>query len=86
MWSIHFCTNEWTCIAYDTLLATVMATKTSLTLEGKAYKWWMSLPTDICPKTWEEFEAAFRKEFLLLEQERQKLDDLGQVQDGRSYT
>ena len=44
--------------------ATVMATETSLTLEGKAYKWWMSLPTDICPKTWEEFEAAFRKEFL----------------------
>ena len=41
-----------------------MAIETSLTLEGKAYKWWMSLPADTRPKTWEEFEAAFKKEFL----------------------
>ena len=44
--------------------AAVMATETSLTLEGKAYKWWMSLPIATRPTTWEEFEAAFKKEFL----------------------
>ena len=43
----------------------IMATETSLSLEGKAYKWWMSLPVETRPKTWEEFEAVFRKEFLL---------------------
>ena len=42
----------------------IMATETSLSLEGKAYKWWMSLPVETRPKTWEEFEAVFRKEFL----------------------
>ncbi len=36
----------------------------SLTLEGRAYKWWMSLDSTTRPTTWEEFEKAFRKEFL----------------------
>ena len=42
----------------------IMVTETSLTLEGKAYKWWMSLPVETRPTDWREFEAAFWKEFL----------------------
>ena len=42
----------------------IMATETRLSLEGKAYKWWMSLPVETHPKILEEFEAVFRKEFL----------------------
>ena len=36
----------------------------SLSLTGKAYKWWMSLKEH--PHTWEDFEKVFRKEFLLV--------------------
>ena len=36
----------------------------SLTLDGKAYKWWMSLDYTSRPTTGDEFERAFRKEFL----------------------
>ena len=34
----------------------------SLSLTGKAYKWWMSLSTR--PTTWTEFERIFHQEFL----------------------
>ena len=34
----------------------------NLSLTNKAYKWWMSLKER--PRTWEEFETIFRKEFL----------------------
>ena len=37
---------------------------TSLSLEGKAYKWWMAYKPNEKPKTWAEFEIDFRKEFL----------------------
>ncbi|MCO5589197.1 hypothetical protein L7F22_043163 [Adiantum nelumboides] len=37
---------------------------TCLALEGKAYKWWMTLKNHQRLKTWAEFENAFRKEFL----------------------
>ena len=36
----------------------------SLSLEGKAYKWWMSLSEASCPKSWAKFETVFKKEFL----------------------
>ncbi|WP_368853790.1 hypothetical protein [Enterobacter cloacae complex sp. GF14B] len=43
----------------------VRALQTSLTLEGKAYKWWMSLKEkNIIPQSWAAFEAIFLKEFL----------------------
>ena len=33
----------------------------SLSLTGKAYKWWMSLKE--CPCSWEDFEKVFKKSF-----------------------
>ena len=43
----------------------VCALKANFTLEGKAYKWWMSLGENAHPTTWEAFETIFQKEFLL---------------------
>ena len=40
----------------------VQPVEASLSLTGKAYKWWMSLSTR--PTTWTEFERIFRREFL----------------------
>ena len=42
----------------------IRALETSLSLEGKAYKWWMSLKVANRPKTWARFQEIFRKEFL----------------------
>ena len=42
----------------------IRALETSLTLEGKAYKWWMSIDAHARPTTWAKFEEIFRKEFL----------------------
>ena len=36
----------------------------SLSLEGKAHKWWMSLLNTSCHNTWVKFDVAFKKEFL----------------------
>ena len=44
------------------LVATVEA---SLSLEGKAYKWWLSIDEHARPTTWGEFEVMFHREFLL---------------------
>ena len=33
----------------------------SLSLEGKAYKWWLSLDETACPHTWNTFQELFRK-------------------------
>ena len=33
----------------------------SLSLEGRAYKWWMSLPDEGRPKSWAKFEVVFKK-------------------------
>jgi len=41
----------------------VKVLEASLTLDGRAYKWWMSLTPSARPSTWEEFEKAFQKEF-----------------------
>ena len=43
-------------------LESLCALQASLSLEGKAYKWWMSLTER--PQTWASFETMFRKEFL----------------------
>ena len=40
------------------------ALETSLSLEGKAYKWWLSLDETARPRTWNTFQELFRKEFL----------------------
>ena len=40
------------------------ASITSLALEGKAYKWWMNIKPHHFPKSWAQFEADFRQEFL----------------------
>ena len=40
------------------------ALETSLSLEGKAYKWWLSLDETARPRTWSHFQELFRKEFL----------------------
>ena len=37
---------------------------TCLSLEGKAYKWWMAFKPNEKPTTWATFESAFCKEFL----------------------
>ena len=37
---------------------------TCLSLEGKAYKWWMAFKPHKKPNTWASFERAFRNEFL----------------------
>ena len=42
----------------------IRALEASLSLEGKAYKWWMSLQLAERPNTWTQFQEAFRKEFL----------------------
>ena len=42
----------------------VRALEASLSLEGKAYKWWMSLKVSDRPTTWTRFQEVFRKEFL----------------------
>lgn len=60
---ISFCINELICIAHVALTVPSWL-EISLMLEGKAYKWWMSLLVDTCLKTWEEFEEMFWKEFL----------------------
>ena len=63
--AVHTFLQKWTDLhRLRRTSATVMATETSLTLEGKDYKWWMSIPTATRPTTWEEFEVAFKKEFL----------------------
>ncbi|MCO5548046.1 hypothetical protein L7F22_001502 [Adiantum nelumboides] len=41
------------------------AIETSLNLEGKAYKWYMSLRNSARPTTWDHFQEIFQKEFLL---------------------
>ena len=41
------------------------ALETSFSLEGKAYKWWLSLAETACTRTWNAFQELFRKEFLL---------------------
>ena len=43
---------------------------TYLSLEGKAYKWWMAYKPHKKPKTWASFESAFRKEFLPSDEKR----------------
>ena len=40
------------------------ALETRLSLEGKAYKWWLSLDEMARPHTWNTFQELFRKEFL----------------------
>ena len=35
----------------------------SLSLEGKAYKWWMAYPSAKKPKTWVDFESASARNF-----------------------
>ena len=40
------------------------ALESSLSLEGKAYKWWLSLDEMACPRTWSQFQELFYKEFL----------------------
>ena len=40
--------------------------KASLSLMGKAYKWWMSLKEH--PHSCEDFEKVFRKEFLQVDE------------------
>lgn len=42
----------------------ICALETSLSLEGKAYQWWMSLDAQTHPSTWAQFEKIFHKEFL----------------------
>ena len=42
----------------------IRALGTSLTLEGKTYKWWMSIDMHNRPTTWAKFEEIFRKKFL----------------------
>ncbi|MCO5575776.1 hypothetical protein L7F22_029581 [Adiantum nelumboides] len=42
----------------------ICALETSLSLEGKAYKWWMSLKMADRPTSWTQFQEVFRKEFL----------------------
>ncbi|MCO5591548.1 hypothetical protein L7F22_045534 [Adiantum nelumboides] len=42
----------------------ICALETSLSLEGKAYKWWMSLKMANRPTSWTRFQEVFRKEFL----------------------
>ena len=42
----------------------VAAVEASLSLEGKAYKWWLSIDEHARPNTWGEFEVMFRREFL----------------------
>ncbi|MCO5609563.1 hypothetical protein L7F22_063792 [Adiantum nelumboides] len=42
----------------------ICALETSLSLEGKAYKWWMSLKMADRPTSWTRFQEVFRKEFL----------------------
>ena len=42
----------------------ICALETSLTLEGKAYKWWMSIDVHDHTTTWARFEEIFQKEFL----------------------
>ena len=43
----------------------IAAIEASLSLEGKAYKWWLSIDKHARPNTWGEFEVMFRREFLL---------------------
>ena len=42
----------------------VCVLEASLSLEGKAYKWWMSLKVTDRPSTWSTFQEVFQKEFL----------------------
>ena len=42
----------------------VCVVETSLSLEGKAYNWWMSLKPHNKPKTWTQFQYVFRQELL----------------------
>ena len=37
----------------------VRVLEASLSLEGKAYKWWMSLKVTDCPSTWSKFQEVF---------------------------
>ena len=56
--AVHTFLHKWTDLhRLQRTLAIVMATEMSLTLEGKAYKWWMSLPTNIRLETWEELSS-----------------------------
>lgn len=50
---------------------------TSLTLEGKAYKWWMAYKDSQQSKTWAEFEAEGVSSF---QREAKKLEGLGHMQ------
>ena len=38
--------------------------ESSLSLEGKAYKWYMSLNMTACTSTWSHYQDIFQKEFL----------------------
>ena len=42
----------------------LQALEVSLALDGKAYKWWLSLDETTRPRTWSQFQELFRKEFL----------------------
>ena len=41
------------------MLNSIRALETSLTLEGKAYKWWISIDVHDRPTTWAKFEEIF---------------------------
>ena len=38
--------------------------ETSLSLKGKAYKWWMAMNYNTHPKSWKDFQDLFCNEFL----------------------
>ena len=44
---------------------------TCLSLEGKAYKWWMAFKPHEKPNTWASFDSAFCKEFLPTNEKQQ---------------
>ena len=62
---MHIFIQKWTYLhVLRRTLDEQRALETSLSLEGKAYKWWLSLDEMVCPCTWNAFQELFHKEFL----------------------
>ena len=56
----------------------IRALEASVTLRGKAYKWWMSMRAKGTePRTWTAFEEAFKKEFLPMNELATCMESMG---------
>ena len=56
-------------------LDSLRAIESSLSLEGKAYKWYMSLSMAARTSTWSHYQEIFQKEFLLENKQDQNWGD-----------